>query len=196
MPAEITLLLSILILVGLAYQIRTTRRVDQKLNKLLAPERGIRRIAAELEKSSRENYRQSEFYSQMLQLLKLDAPIPATRGWAASPDVLLTLITHAVNSKPARILDLGSGMSTLVLGKMAPQASIISIDNSPEYAAKTRALLATHSITNVMFGLLRLPRIHLVLIGMTSHNLQISVRSICSLSMARLHRRAQKRATQ
>jgi predicted O-methyltransferase YrrM len=39
-------------------------------------------------------------------------------------------------------------MSTLVLAKIAPQASIISIDNSPEYAAKTRELLATHSITN------------------------------------------------
>lgn len=149
MLAEITVALSCAILIGLIYQIRTTRRVDQKLNKLLAPERGIRRIASELDKAARENYRQGEFYQQMLNLLKLDAPIPATRGWAASPDVLLTLITQAEITKPARILDLGSGMSTLVLGKIAPQASIISIDNSADYAAKTRELLATHHIANV-----------------------------------------------
>lgn len=40
-------------------------------------------------------------------------------------------------------------MSTLVLAKSAPQAEIISIDNSAEYAGKTKKLLATHGVTNV-----------------------------------------------
>jgi predicted O-methyltransferase YrrM len=149
MRSEITLALSILILIGLAYQIRTSRRIDKKLNKLLVPERNPRIVAQSLEKKMAENYRQSEFYLQLLHILDLKAPIPATRGWAGSPDVLLTLIAEATKSKPARALDLGSGVSTLVLGKIAPQASVISIDNSPEYGAKTRELLDAHQITNV-----------------------------------------------
>jgi predicted O-methyltransferase YrrM len=40
-------------------------------------------------------------------------------------------------------------MSTLVLAVSAPQATVISIDNSAEYAGKTAKLLASHGITNV-----------------------------------------------
>ena len=131
------------------YQIRLLRRINEKLIKLAAPDRDVRRIAKVLEKSSRENYRQGEFYTQLLALLKLDAPIPATRSWAASPDLLLTLLQHARASKPSVVLDLGSGMSTLVLAKSAPQAKVISIDNSPEFAAKTAAMLSSHASANV-----------------------------------------------
>lgn len=47
------------------------------------------------------------------------------------------------------ILDLGSGLSTLILAKSAPTAKVISIDNSSEYAAKTAQILLDHKIDNV-----------------------------------------------
>ena len=140
---------SLLVLAAAIYQIRILRRINDKLIKLASQDRDVRRIGKDLEKSSRENYRQGEFYAQLLNLLNLDAPIPATRNWAASPDVLLTLLEHAHSSKPSVILDLGSGMSTLVLAKSAPNAKVISIDNSAEYAGKTKAMLAAHKISNV-----------------------------------------------
>lgn len=126
-----------------------SRRVNEKLMKLIAPERDIRRIAKNQREEARQHYRQGEFYSQLIHFLKLSAPIPSTRSWAASPDVLLTLFEIAQRTTPRVILDLGSGMSTLVLAKSAPQAKIISVDNSEEYAEKTRKLLAAHAITNV-----------------------------------------------
>ena len=148
------LIIAILVIALLAlaislYQVRLMKRVNEKLIKLVAPERDVSRIAKAQNDAAWEHYRQSEFYSQLIRLLDLDAPIPSTRHWAASPDVLLTLFDCAKSSRPVRILDLGSGMSTLVLAKAAPQASIISIDNSDEYAGKTKALLASHGITNV-----------------------------------------------
>ena len=149
MASFVGILISLLLLAAVIYQIRILRRVNEKLVKLMAPERDTRRIAKDLERSTRENYRQSEFYIQLIALLKLDAPIPSTRSWAASPDVLLTLLEHARKSNPATVLDLGSGMSTLVLAKSAPGAKIISIDNSQEFADKTRKVLANHQITNV-----------------------------------------------
>jgi predicted O-methyltransferase YrrM len=140
------LLLALLLFV--TYQIRISRRINEKLQKLMAPERDIRRIAKVASEESWQHYRQSEYYAQLLSLLKFTAPIPSTRSWAASPDLLLTLSHIAKEKSPKVILDLGSGMSTLVLAKSAPGARVISIDNSDEYAAKTRALLAAHGITN------------------------------------------------
>ena len=49
---------------------------------------------------------------------------------------------------PKTILDLGSGMSTLVLAKSAPGAKVFSIDNSAEYAGKTKKMLSLHKVTN------------------------------------------------
>jgi predicted O-methyltransferase YrrM len=142
------LLIALLLLALSIYQIRILKRINGKLIKLVAPERDVRRIAKELESASRESYRQSEFYSQLLRLLDLKAPIPSTRSWAASPDVLLTLLQHAKKSNPKIILDLGSGMSTLVLAKSAPTAKVISIDNSAEFAQKTRQMLSLHGVVN------------------------------------------------
>ena len=156
--SNLTLLaLLLLTLVLLGYQIRLSRKFGAKLNKLIKNEKQTRMknekqarmISRELKISNRENYRQSEFYAQLLHLLNLDAPIPATRGWAASPDVLLTLVECARNSEVRTIVDLGSGVSTLVLAKSAPHAHVISFDNSEEYAVKTRQLLDNHKITNV-----------------------------------------------
>jgi predicted O-methyltransferase YrrM len=149
MLSVIILLVALFILAISFYQIRILKRINEKLIKLVAPERDVRRIAKAQSEAAWENYRQGEFYSQLLRLLDLSAPIPSTRSWAASPDVLLTLLDLAKSTKPARVLDLGSGMSTLVLAKSAPQAEIISVDNSGEYAGKTRKLLASHGVTNV-----------------------------------------------
>ena len=141
--------LLLILLALVTYQIRMSRRVNEKLLKLIAPERDMRRIAKNQREEAWQHYRQGEFYSQLIHFLKLSAPIPSTRSWAASPDVLLTLFEIAQRTTPRVILDLGSGMSTLVLAKSAPQAKIISVDNSEEYAEKTRKLLAAHAITNV-----------------------------------------------
>lgn len=143
------LLITALLLITSLYQIRILKRVNEKLIKLVSPERDVRRLAKAQSDAAWEHYRQSEFYAQLLRLLNLSAPIPSTRSWAASPDVLLTLLELSKKSTPSRILDLGSGMSTLVLAKSAPQATIISIDNSAEFAGKTKKMLETHGVTNV-----------------------------------------------
>ena len=147
---NLTLLALLLIaLVSLGYQIRLSRKLGAKLNQLIKSEKELRKSVREVNITARADYRQSESYAQLLNLLALDAPFPPTRGWAASPDVLLTLVHSARSSDVRTIVDLGSGVSTLVLAKAAPQARVISIDNSPEYAAKTQLLLDSHGITNV-----------------------------------------------
>lgn len=131
------------------YQILIARRINKKLSKLIDSASANRVTAKNHKEEAWQHYRQSEFYAQLLLALKPLAPIPALRSWAASPDLLLTLFHLTQKHRPRVIVDLGSGASTLVLAKAAPEAEIFSIDNSDEYANKTAELLKDHGITHV-----------------------------------------------
>jgi predicted O-methyltransferase YrrM len=81
-------------------------------------------------------------------MLKLSAPLPASRGWAASPDFLLTLAHITKSVRPRLTVELGSGTSTLVLAKSGAR-KIISLDHSPEFGVQTRSMLETHKVRGV-----------------------------------------------
>jgi predicted O-methyltransferase YrrM len=85
---------------------------------------------------------------QLLPMLKLSAPLPPSRGWAASPDFLLTLAHIAKTLRPRLTVELGSGTSTLVLAKSGAK-KIISLDHSEEFGAQTRSMLETHKVRGV-----------------------------------------------
>ena len=48
-------------------------------------------IAKVIEKRSKQDFRQLEALVSLHEMLDLKAALPPTRGWAASPDLLLTL---------------------------------------------------------------------------------------------------------
>jgi predicted O-methyltransferase YrrM len=81
-------------------------------------------------------------------LLDFKAAIPATRSWAASPDLLLTISEVIKKVRPALVVELGSGVSTLVAAKSGAR-KIVSIDNSDVWGAKTVALLKEHKVRGV-----------------------------------------------
>jgi predicted O-methyltransferase YrrM len=85
---------------------------------------------------------------QLLSLLKFSAPVPPTRSWAASPDLLLTLAQLVRTHNPKLVVELGSGVSTLVVAK-AGAKKVISIDHSGEFADKTREILKEHKVRGV-----------------------------------------------
>jgi predicted O-methyltransferase YrrM len=147
---ELFLLLALLALVLLViYQIRLLRRINEKLRNLSKPERDPRVMAKKTREENWQHYRQSEYFAQLINLLDFKAAIPGLRSWAASADVLLTLVNTSQKIKPKVVLDLGSGVSTLVLAKASPGAKVFSIDHLEEFAGKTRSLLEDHQITNV-----------------------------------------------
>ena len=60
------------------------------------------------------------------------------------------MVTLVRKYKPKTIVELGSGVSTLVLAKSVGRGGkVISIDHSEEYAGYTRELLKDHGIRNV-----------------------------------------------
>jgi len=145
----VNLLLLVLLLaigLGLAYCIRSLRALHQKINTRIAREIAV--STKELKTSMWQSYRQTEAMQQLLSLLKFSAPVPPTRSWAASPDLLLTLAQLVRKHNPKLVVELGSGVSTLVVAK-AGAKKVISIDNSEEFAGKTKEMLKEHKVRGV-----------------------------------------------
>ena len=138
----IFLLLSILC--GVAYCARLLRSLHSKVSKNFS--------AVSKEIVQRNNsmilYRQIEAYTQLLKLIDFKAAIPSTRSWAASPDLLLTINEIVKKNRPGLVVELGSGVSTLVAAKSGAKR-IVSLDDSEEYGNKTRLMLKEHKVRGV-----------------------------------------------
>ena len=139
----------VIVIAALAYLVRSIRALHRKVNrnadrvsKELSGQTG--RIKSELA----DVYHQFEAVEQLLPLLRLTAPLPPSRGWAASPDFLLTLAHVTKKVKPRLTVELGSGISTLVLAKSGAK-KIVSLDHSVEFGTQTRAMLLSHGVRGV-----------------------------------------------
>ena len=142
----LTLVFLLAIGLGLAYCIRLLRALHQKVNTKVSREISV--ANKEIKAQVWQSYRQTEAMQQLLSLLKFSAPIPPTRSWAASPDLLLTLAQLVRTHNPKLVVELGSGVSTLVVAK-AGAKKVISLDNSAEFAGKTREILKEHKVRGV-----------------------------------------------
>jgi len=137
------------ILLGITYCAKLLRSLHSKVSKTSAAiTRDIQKLSVENKKNSMIAYRQTEAFTQLTNLLDFKAAIPATRSWAASPDLLLTISEIVKKNKPGLVVELGSGISTLVAAKSGAR-KIISIDNSDAWGAKTVALLKEHKVRGV-----------------------------------------------
>jgi predicted O-methyltransferase YrrM len=133
----------------LAYLVRSMRALHRKVNR--NADRSSKELTAQTGRIKGELgnvYHQFEAVEQLLPLLKLSAPLPPSRGWAASPDFLLTLAHVTKKVKPRLTVELGSGISTLVLAKSGAK-KIISLDHSNEFGSQTREMLLSHGVRGV-----------------------------------------------
>jgi cephalosporin hydroxylase len=141
--------LLVIILLGVAYCARLLRSLHSKVSKSSAAiTRDIAKLMIDNKKSSMTAYRQTQALIQLMQLLDFKSPIPPTRSWAASPDLLLTITEIVRKYRPGLVVELGSGVSTLVAAK-AGARKVVSIDNSDEFGGKTISLLKDHKVRGV-----------------------------------------------
>lgn len=84
--------------------------------------------------------------------LRLAHPLPATRGYAAAPDALVQLVRIIDQVAPAQVLELGSGVSTVVIARRLQQSGrghLVALEHLSEHADRTRAELAAQGLTDV-----------------------------------------------
>jgi predicted O-methyltransferase YrrM len=114
---------------------------------------GVRRVetgANEVKKEIRQTFRQLEALQNLSAVLPANDVLPATRGWAASPDLLVVLVDLVITERPSLVVECGSGASTLWLAlamrRFGIDGRIIALDHDPVFGGKTRDLLARHDV--------------------------------------------------
>lgn len=83
--------------------------------------------------------------------LKFSQGLPSTRGWAGSPDFLLSISRIAQSKKPMTIIECSSGVSTVVLSqccKLNGKGHVYSLEHDPSFAEKTRTELIRHNLND------------------------------------------------
>ncbi len=86
-------------------------------------------------------FHQIEAGADLRVILDWDKCLPATRGWAASPDFLRIVAERVLRDRPLTIVECGSGVSTLVSARCCQilgQGHVYSLDHQSEYAQGTR----------------------------------------------------------
>ena len=104
----------------------------------------------EIKKEIRQTFRQLEALQNLSAVLPPSDVLPATRVWAASPDLLLVLVDLVIAERPALVVECGSGASTLWLAlamrRFEIDGRIVALDHDPVFAGKTRDFLARHDV--------------------------------------------------
>ncbi len=122
----------------------TVRRVGAGIEK---------RIEKEIREESKRTFRQLEALQNLSAVLPANDVLPATRGWAASPDLLAVLVDLVIAERPSLVVECGSGASTLWLAlamrRFEIDGRIIALDHDPVFGGKTRDLLARHDVRDL-----------------------------------------------
>lgn len=108
-----------------------------------------RRLPALLVSEVRKAVRHFEDLLGLSLELELAHSLPVTL-WTMQPDVLRELTLYVRQTKPALIVECGSGVSTVVLARCAQLnkvGHVYSLEHLPEYAAWTTHELARHGLT-------------------------------------------------
>jgi hypothetical protein len=97
-------------------------------------------------------YRQLEALISITSILPLRQPLPPMRGWAISPDFGTLLIAEILTRKPQVVLELGSGVSTLLIAyclEKTGHGRAISFDHDVNFCEKSRAMITAHQLDKV-----------------------------------------------
>jgi len=104
---------------------------------------------AKILRKNKENFNQVESLLSIYSQLKFRAPIPSTRGMAASPDFLKLTMETIISNKPEFIVELGSGTSTIIAAKTLEQLKsgfLLSIDHDAKFAEQTRQRITLETL--------------------------------------------------
>ncbi|HEY9627604.1 MAG TPA: class I SAM-dependent methyltransferase [Coleofasciculaceae cyanobacterium] len=157
-------LLSMLVILAIAIQLESYYRTQSQLaNILQLTHRQDEQIARQqdeqilelLQQNSaqrRQDYRQIESLFSVFSLLKLNHPLPLMREWAISPDMAALIIALVHERKPKQVVEVSSGISTLMVAYCLQQigeGSVISLEHEAQFADASREQVGRHGLQNI-----------------------------------------------
>jgi predicted O-methyltransferase YrrM len=111
------------------------------------------RAALEEAKQARRQTYQLQHLIQLQQLLCPRRPLPQFGKWALSADLALLLVQLIRERSPGLTLELGSGVSTLVLAYALEQQEtgrLVSVEHDADFARQTVATIKAHGLEGVL----------------------------------------------
>jgi hypothetical protein len=108
----------------------------------------LRQLGEQLSRRQRDQTREVEALLQLFAGFEPRAPMPSSGHWALNPTELLELWSALAQRRPALVLELGGGTSSVWLGYGVERygGRLVSIDHDPAYAEQTRAQLRRHGL--------------------------------------------------
>ncbi|SDT21824.1 class I SAM-dependent methyltransferase [Actinopolymorpha singaporensis] len=95
-------------------------------------------------------FRQIEAMHNLYAVGGVDRPMPPTRGWASSPDLLLLLATLVEREEPSLVVECGSGTSTLwlamLLRRFEIKGRVISLEHQQPFVESAWATVLRHDL--------------------------------------------------
>lgn len=143
-----------LLLGGLLLLLRHNLELASRIGNLAAESQRTldtaRRARSEASAELKHTFRQLEALQNLNALLPPGEVLPATRSWAASPDLLLALVDLVITERPSLVVECGSGASTLwialAMRRFGIGGRVIALEHDPVFGGKTRSLLARHDV--------------------------------------------------
>lgn len=101
-----------------------------------------------------QTYRQLEALLNLHAIAGVDQPLPRSRVWAASPDLLLHLVELVERERPALTVECGSGLSTvwfgLALRRYGIDGRVVALEHQDVYADRTRYWVRLHGVADLV----------------------------------------------
>lgn len=118
----------------------------------VAIDRGPENTRRKVVRDATTVYRQLEALFNLYSMVPVSARVPAMRGWAASPDLLLLLVETIRADRPRLSVECGSGVSTLwcALARRAfgVEGRHVALEHDAQYVRQTEALLEAHGVAD------------------------------------------------
>ena len=114
----------------------------------------LRQVRADTQKEIKQTFRQLEALQNLNDVLRPTDVLPPTRGWAASPDLLMVLVDLVITKRPSLVVECGTGASTLCIAlamrRFEIDGRIVSLEHDPVFGGKTRDFLARHKVLDLV----------------------------------------------
>lgn len=101
-----------------------------------------------LQASQASDARRLEQMVSLLATIRPRAPLPAFDGYAVRPDFATLLVSEVSKQRPACVVELGSGLSSLILGYALESCNghLWSIEHEADYARQTQSTVVQHGL--------------------------------------------------
>jgi hypothetical protein len=96
-------------------------------------------------------YRRTEAWMAVYSVIKPRVPFPTIEPYMATPELLRHLTHLILERRPRLIVELGSGISTLISGygaELLGECRVVSVDHDARFLEVTRALVARHGLSD------------------------------------------------